>query len=196
MSVVDYLLNSLIKKLQKTQKARKYKKKAKRKPAKRPRRSVKRESIRRKRKTISRKKGKSKRLAKRNSRKKKKIKSLPKKKKVACRPKTKPKIAKKVKKGAAKVSGSKGLLKEVCIGEITHFFSRIQVVVLKMTAGSLSIGDQIHIKGRGTDFTQKAGSLQIESIDVKIARKGQLVGLKVNKIAKVGSRVYKMTGKS
>jgi hypothetical protein len=34
-------------------------------------------------------------------------------------------------------------------------------------------------------------SLQIESLDVKIAKKGQLVGLKAAKKAKVGDKIYK-----
>jgi len=33
--------------------------------------------------------------------------------------------------------------------------------------------------------------LQIESEDVKVAKKGQLIGLKVDKIAAVGDKVYK-----
>ncbi len=81
--------------------------------------------------------------------------------------------------------------KEVCVGVITHYFSAIQVVVLKMTGG-VRVGDTIRIKGGSENFVQKIGSLQIESIDVKTARKGQLVGLKVNKKVKVGSKVFKV----
>lgn len=61
-----------------------------------------------------------------------------------------------------------------------------------MTEGRITIGDKIRIMGKGADFVQKVGSLQIESIDVKTARKGQLVGLKVDKVVKVGSKVYKV----
>lgn len=82
-------------------------------------------------------------------------------------------------------------VKEVRIGEITHFFSRIQVVVLQITAGTLSVGDNIHVQGKNTDFSQAVESLQIESVDVRSAHKGQLVGLKVRKKAKPGDKVYK-----
>lgn len=81
---------------------------------------------------------------------------------------------------------------EVRVGEITHYFSRIQVVVLKITAGKLCVGENIRIQGKGTDFAQKVQSLQIESVDVKSAKKGQLVGLKVLKKARPGDRVYKI----
>lgn len=109
---------------------------------------------------------------------------------VKARLKTKPVRVEKPRTAAAPFAEEKKSPKEVCVGQITHFFPRIQVVVLKMTGGTISVGNTIHIKGRGTDLIQKVGSLQIESVDVKTARKGQLVGLKVEKAVKVGSKVY------
>jgi len=200
MSVVDYLLNSLIKQLQKILKARKKKKKVKRKSRRKPYKSVKRKLSTKKHKTVSRKKSKLKRSAQKRTdtknkkatgKKRKKVNSLKRKRKILKRPKVKLKVVKKIKKNVVESSDNKNLTTEVCIGEVTHYFSRIKVIVLKMTGSSLKVGDQIHVSGHGTDFTQKAGSLQIESIDVKIARKGQLVGLKVKRIAKVGSKVYR-----
>ena len=81
--------------------------------------------------------------------------------------------------------------KEESIGEITHYFSRIRVVVVKVARGIMKVGDEIHILGRKTDFRQKINSIQIESVDVKEARKGQLVGLKVVKEASPGDKVYR-----
>ena len=78
------------------------------------------------------------------------------------------------------------------IGEVTHFFSRIGVCVIKITRGEIHVGDQIEIKGHTTHFTQKVQSLQIENSEVKTARPGQLVGLKINKKARTNDRVYKV----
>ena len=78
------------------------------------------------------------------------------------------------------------------IGDVTHFFGKIQVVVLKVTKGVLFVNDQIHVKGKSTDFHQKVQSLQIESVDVKLAKPGQLVGLKVDKPAQVGDKIFKV----
>lgn len=78
------------------------------------------------------------------------------------------------------------------VGEITHYFAKIKVVVVKVTKGPLKVGDRINIKGKGTDFIQDIDSMQIESVDVKSARKGQLVGLKVKKAVKVGDKVFKV----
>ena len=102
-----------------------------------------------------------------------------------------PKIIKKIvkiSKPVLKASAAPGLL----IGEVTHYFTRIAVVVIKITAGNLHVGDKIQIRGKSTDFVQPVKSLQIESVNVKSARKGQLAGLKVDKEAKAGDKVYKL----
>lgn len=197
MSVVDHLLNSLVKRLQNAQKARKKQKKKKRRAIKKS------PKIRRfqlqgksatsdKPKRAKRKKrapGRSvKRIFKKPSKSKKKT-----SRKKSPRPKTRPKGAKKVKKAVKKVPKVQTASNEVPIGEVTHYFSRIQVIVLKMKSGKLMVGDRIHIVGRTTDFVQKVNSLQIESVDVKSAKKGQLVGLKVAKKAKPGDQVFKLT---
>ena len=77
------------------------------------------------------------------------------------------------------------------VGVITHYFDRIKVCVVKLTQGSVLIGDKLTILGAKTKFVQKVWSMQIESEDVKVARKGQLIGLKVDKIVAVGDKVYK-----
>ncbi len=77
-------------------------------------------------------------------------------------------------------------------GEITHYFSKIMVCVVKVTGTSLNVGERINIRGAHTDFIQKVGSLQIESVDVRTARKGQLVGLKTDQVCRVGDQVFKV----
>lgn len=76
-------------------------------------------------------------------------------------------------------------------GEITHYFDRINVCVVKVTHGTVLIGDKLTIAGKKTKFVQKVWSMQIESEDVKVAKKGQLIGLKVDKLVAVGDKVYK-----
>jgi translation initiation factor IF-2 len=79
----------------------------------------------------------------------------------------------------------------VQVGLITHYFNRIKVCVVKVTQGTILIGDKLTILGPKTKFVQKVWSMQIESVDVKVAKKGQLIGLKVDKIVAVGDKVYK-----
>ncbi len=77
------------------------------------------------------------------------------------------------------------------VGVITHYFDRIKVGVVKLTHGSVLIGDRLTIAGSKTKFVQKVWSMQIESEDVKVAKKGQIIGLKVEKLVAVGDKVYK-----
>ena len=76
-------------------------------------------------------------------------------------------------------------------GEITHYFDRIKVCVVKITHGSILIGDRLTIKSSKVSFVQKVWSMQIESKDVKVARKGELIGIKVDRPVAAGDIVYK-----
>lgn len=78
------------------------------------------------------------------------------------------------------------------IGEVTHYFSKIGVVVIKIRQGPLRVGDKIKIEGRGQSFVQAVQSLQIESVDVASAKKGDLVGMKVTQAVKEGDKVFKI----
>jgi len=80
----------------------------------------------------------------------------------------------------------------VLIGEITHYFSKIMVCVVKVTDKSLLVGDKILISGSSTNFHQRVKSLQIQSVDVQMARRGDLVGLKTDEVCRVGDKVYKI----
>lgn len=77
------------------------------------------------------------------------------------------------------------------IGEITHYFGKIGVVVVKLEE-TLKVGDTIKIVGGGTEFTQTVESIQIEHEQVQKAGAGESVGLKVAQRAKEGYKVYKL----
>jgi len=81
---------------------------------------------------------------------------------------------------------------EVRIGEITHYFGKIGVAVVKATDGPLAVGDTIHIKGHTTDHTQQVASLQIEHQSVDHIDKGGEAGMKVGAHAHVGDVVCKV----
>ena len=76
------------------------------------------------------------------------------------------------------------------IGNITHFFSKINVAVLELTL-PLAVGDQILVKGPSTDFEQTVESIQIDRKDLPRAEGGQSVGLKLAQPAKEKDVVYK-----
>ncbi|HPN88896.1 MAG TPA: hypothetical protein PLH56_06135 [Candidatus Omnitrophota bacterium] len=82
--------------------------------------------------------------------------------------------------------------KDVLIGQVTHFFPRIEVAVIKISDKELKCGERIKIEGGSGSFTQKVESMQRESVDVKVARKGQLIGLKVKQKVSEGAKVFKL----
>lgn len=82
-----------------------------------------------------------------------------------------------------------GKLEEV--GEVSHYYSRIGVAVVELKK-PLSVGDQIIISGVTTHFEQNVLSMQIEHKDVKEAKKGQSIGLKVDEKVRKNDLVYKM----
>jgi len=77
------------------------------------------------------------------------------------------------------------------VGKVTHFFSKISVAVVELKA-TLSIGDRIRIQGPTTNFEQTVDSMQIEHEDVKTAKAGQSIGLKVNERVREKDTVYKV----
>jgi len=78
------------------------------------------------------------------------------------------------------------------IGMVTHYFSKVSVAVIEITAGSLKVGDTIHIKGHTSDFTQQVESLQQEHQAIPQAGKGSSVGLKVKQLVHDHDRVFKV----
>jgi len=85
------------------------------------------------------------------------------------------------------------MAEEKLIGKITHYFGKIGVAVLELTEGDLRVGESIHIKGHGADFSQTVDSMQVEHQNVEQAKKGDDVGLKVDEKVKEGAEVYKVT---
>ena len=76
------------------------------------------------------------------------------------------------------------------IGQVTHFFSKINVAIIELTL-PLSVGDRILIKGPSTDFEQSVNSMQIDRKDIQRAEGGQSVGLKLAQLARQKDVVYK-----
>jgi translation elongation factor EF-1alpha len=78
----------------------------------------------------------------------------------------------------------------VKVGRVTHFFSKISVAVIELTA-PLAVGDRIVFKGPSTDSEQTVDSMQIEHANVQKAEAGQSIGLKVAERVRETDLVYK-----
>jgi translation elongation factor EF-1alpha len=82
------------------------------------------------------------------------------------------------------------MAEEKPIGEVTHYYNKIGVAVVKLTAGSLKVGQTIHIQGHSTDFVQEVSSMEIQHKNIQEAKVGDEFGLKVDQPARGGDKVY------
>lgn len=74
------------------------------------------------------------------------------------------------------------------IGKVVHYYDKIGVAIVELTA-TLHVGDTVLFQRGEQEFTQEVGSLQIDHEGVKKAKKGQVVGLKVDEPVKEGALV-------
>jgi translation elongation factor EF-1alpha len=82
---------------------------------------------------------------------------------------------------------------EIEVGQVTHYFDRPHVAIVKMTGDQVAVGDTIHIKGAHTELTEKVTSMEIEHRKIEIAKAGDEFGLQVADRVRTGDRVYKVT---
>ena len=77
------------------------------------------------------------------------------------------------------------------IGKVTHYYDKIGVAIVELT-GTLSVGDAVKFVRGGEDILeQKVKTIQIEHEKKDSAKKGDVVGLKVEKEIKEGAEVFK-----
>lgn len=77
------------------------------------------------------------------------------------------------------------------IGRISTFFTRPVVAGINLTS-TLCTGDKIHIKGHTTDMEIIVQSMQVDNKDVKEAKAGTSIGIKVPERVRPGDYVYKL----
>ena len=75
------------------------------------------------------------------------------------------------------------------IGRVSSYFSNVGVAAIQLS-GKLKIGDKVHIKGHTTDFEVGIDSMQIERKDVKEAKKGDHIGIKVPEKVRPNDKVF------
>lgn len=78
------------------------------------------------------------------------------------------------------------------VGKVSHYYDKIGVAVIELD-GTLASGDKIKFSRGGEDiFEQVVGSMQVEHKKIDSAKKGDLIGLKVDQEVKEGAEVFKV----
>ena len=104
---------------------------------------------------------------------------------------TKKPVKKIVKKIIKKLIAKKQIKQEKPVGEVTHFFRKLNVAVIDLSK-PLSKGDTIRIVGGEIDFEQKVTSMEINGKKVEKVKAKDGFGLKVNKKVREGYKVFKV----
>ncbi len=84
-------------------------------------------------------------------------------------------------------------MSESKVGEVVKFFAKPMVAAIRLTAGSVAVGDELHFAGFTTDFEAKVGSMQEEHAAITSAGPGQTVGIQLPERCRPGDEVFKKT---
>ncbi len=77
------------------------------------------------------------------------------------------------------------------VGKVTHYYDKLGVAVVDLTA-NLAVGDKIKIIKGDQEFEQEITSIQAEHKQVDKAKKGDSIGLKVDQPVLRKAQVYKI----
>jgi putative protease len=82
--------------------------------------------------------------------------------------------------------------REERVGVVTHYYNHLSVAIIRIESGTLRVGDEIHIHGHTTDFTQKVESLEVDRAPATEVGPNDDFGLKVVEHAREHDVVYKV----
>jgi len=92
----------------------------------------------------------------------------------------------------SKAYGSKATTKKQYIGKVLNYYNKVGAAEILLEAGSLKIKDKIMVQGNATGIVEdNVKEMQIENKNIKNAKKGQRIALKINKVRKK-DKVYKI----
>ena len=75
------------------------------------------------------------------------------------------------------------------IGKVVHYYGGIKVAIIKFNK-DVKAGKEVRFKGVTTDFKQVISSMQFDHKDVKTAKKGKQIGVKVKSRVRERDEVF------
>lgn len=82
------------------------------------------------------------------------------------------------------------LMADTKVGNVTHYYDKIGVAVIDVLA-PISVGDKIKVTG-SNEFGQEVASMQIEHKNIKKAKKGDQIGLKIDQPVRENDEIFKV----
>lgn len=81
---------------------------------------------------------------------------------------------------------------EVIVGRVTHYFPKVQVAAVELSADELRQGDTIRVLGATSNFTQVISSMEMNHTPVETVEPGDEVAIRVTERARVGDLVFRI----
>ncbi len=78
------------------------------------------------------------------------------------------------------------------VGVVVKFFAKPSVAALKVTKGSIKMGDILKYKGYTTDFTEEVKSIEMDNQTIDEAKVGDMIGIKVEERVREKDIVFKV----
>jgi len=85
--------------------------------------------------------------------------------------------------------------KKVLLGKVVHYYPKPKVALIRLYHKSLKVGDEVIFEDSNTYLKQVIDSMEIENKQVIKGKKGEDIGVKVNKPVKKGADVFMMVKK-
>ena len=76
------------------------------------------------------------------------------------------------------------------IGKVIHYYDKIGVAIIEISGG-LKVGDQVKFVKGEDELEQTIDSMKVEKAAVDSAKKGDVIGVKVDSPVKEGAMVQK-----
>ena len=88
-------------------------------------------------------------------------------------------------------NGSKATHRKTHVGTVTNFFKKVSVAEIKVEGRDFKIGDELMFQGSTTGVKSlKVISIEENEKPVEVARKGTVVGVKLNEIVRENDQVF------
>lgn len=80
-------------------------------------------------------------------------------------------------------------MEEKPLGKVIHYYDKIGVAIVRLV-GKIKAGDKVKFVKGDSVFEQTVESIQVEHESLREGKKGDEIGIKVDKSAKEGTLVY------
>ena len=84
--------------------------------------------------------------------------------------------------------------KRRAVGVVKHYYLKPGVAVIALNNSGLKVGDKLMVAGKTTYFRQDVESISVDDVRVEKAKKGTLIGVKVDERVRDNDVVYKIVG--